>query len=154
METTTSETRAPWDAYPCAPYVERLITGLNSNPVLREVPREWIVGRSFKCFKAFKARNGITCTTFVARELKKRLPLLEDRRGTQKTVKKKSFYSAVVYEFMCNFEMMQHFTSLTTHGRAAMRKLSRDNEEIMHTLAVAQLYCTATRHLPKEGGEE
>lgn len=145
---------SPWAAYPCAPHIERLITGLNTNSLLRKVPSGWIVGRSGREFSAWRDSKGLPNTGAV-KAFKERVPCLKISHLDKATTKNnKSRYGAIVYEFMCNFDMMRHFTSLTPRGRYAMRKLAGDNAEIMHTLAVAQLYCTATRHLPKESENE
>ena len=152
----TNPAPSPWAPYPCAPYIRRLIRGLNTHQLLRRVPKEtWIVKRSFVKFKVWRKEQGISHGMYAGQSLKLHVPFLQKHpldRGTD--TNDKSRYTAVVYEFMCNFEMMQHFTSLTNSGRAAMRKVSKGNEDIMHTLAVAQLYCTSTRHLPKESENE
>ena len=146
----------PWAAMPCGRHLDRLLEGLKTKPIAREKREGWIVGASTARFRKWRKANGMD-NTYAAEYARQEVPWLKLRDTwpalSQKEQDKRSRYIAVIYEFMSNPEVMAHFVSLKASGIKAMRKQARDNPELLHTLAVADLYCLATRHLPKESEE-
>lgn len=143
----------PWSTWPCAPYLERLLEGINTKPITRKPHEGWIVRRSLKRLEAWKKEQGITENWKLVRYIHQQVPWLDELGITDKQKHKRSRYTAIAYEFICNFEMMEHLTSLKPGGRNALRKLALEGSDVLHFIAVADLYYVATRHLPKETGE-
>jgi hypothetical protein len=146
----------PWAAMPCAPYLDKLLEALKDKPVAREKRKGWIVGASLNRLQEWRNVHHQPRTT-ASEYARQQVPWLKiqdvwPELGVKER-DKRSRYTAVLYEFICNYEMMAHLVSLTPKGIKAMRTMARDNPELMHTIAVADLYIIATRHLPKEEGE-
>lgn len=143
-----------WRGHPCEKYVERLILALNTDFKLRKTPKGWIPRRSHKKYSAWMKDNNIQPPEHKHFTNAVRVLHVQYRTSTGEKRNQFSRYFAIKDEWLCNFDQMQHFVGLTTPQRSAIRTLARDNLDILHTLAVAQLYCTATRCLGKEVNDE
>jgi len=146
--------KIPWEGHPGEKHIERLILALNTAPAVRKAPAGWVPGHSKRKLLGWKASIGLRGSIDKPFVLAVKM-MDRDYEWAQGAHKKDmSRYFAIVHEWMMNFDTMLYYTGLTVRQRCALRKLARDNDDICHTLAVAQLYCTATRCLGKEVDNE